>query len=121
MDLRSEHPSDCVVRWVILFLTAKNETPSVIHRQIVEVLGNIITTVQPVRKWCREFQVGRRDVLDLPREGRPKDSSTSDAVASVRSLLDADRRLTIRQLELYNENGDVQPDIAYDYPANCTN
>ncbi len=36
---------------------------------------------------------------DLLREGRPKDSLTSDAIAAVCRLLEEDQRLTIRQIE----------------------
>ncbi len=100
MELPVGRVSKCVIRSVILFLTAKNETASSIYRQLVEVFGENVITVQHVRKWRREFVSGRREVHDEMREGRPRDSLTSDAIAGVKALLDEDRRLTIRHLEL---------------------
>lgn len=99
MELPIRSASSCEVRSVIRFLSAKNVTASEIHRQICEVYGAGVMSVQMVRQWRREFIGGREEVHDRPREGRPKDSLTSDAIAGVRALLNDDILLTIRQME----------------------
>ena len=53
----------CQVRSVILFLNAKGELPTIIHKQIVAVYDNVMNR-QNVTKWCREFAEGRTDVHD---------------------------------------------------------
>ena len=39
-----QSPSKCEVRSVILFLNAKGERPAEIHKQIIAVYGNVIST-----------------------------------------------------------------------------
>ncbi len=52
-----------------------------------------------VRQWVQDFRARRDEVHNLLQEGRLKDSLTSDAIAGIRSLLEEDRRLAIRQIE----------------------
>ncbi len=66
------------------------------HRQLTLIFSNIMT-IQHVRKWCREFSEGWRDVHDAVWSSRPP-ASTEDTVNMIRALLDEDRRLSIRQL-----------------------
>ena len=65
-----QSPAKCEVRSVIRFLYAKGERPAEIHKQIVDVYGNVMNR-QNVTKWCREFSEGRTDVHDEQRSGRP--------------------------------------------------
>ena len=58
-----QNPVKCEVRFVIRFLNAKAELPAEIHKQIVDVCGNVMNR-QNVTKWCREFSEGRTDVHD---------------------------------------------------------
>jgi hypothetical protein len=59
------------VRSVIGFLWAKEVPPDEIHRQLVTVYGANVMAVQHVRKWCREFDGGRVNVMNKRRSGRP--------------------------------------------------
>jgi hypothetical protein len=52
------------VRSVILFFMGKRVPPVEIHRELVTVCGANVMTVQYVRKWCREFDSGRVNVMD---------------------------------------------------------
>ena len=57
----------CEVLSVIRFLSAKGERPAGIHKQIVDVYGNIMNR-QNLMKWFREFSEGRTDVHDEVQE-----------------------------------------------------
>ncbi len=80
--------SSCKLCSVIRFFTACGETDAAIHKNLVSVYGAQCMSEGVVRQWVQDFRVGRDKVHDLPREGRPKDSLTSDAIAGVRSLLE---------------------------------
>jgi hypothetical protein len=56
---------------VIRFLWAKHVSPVEIHRQLIEVYGDGVMSVQHVREWCREFKNGRTNIHDDDRTGRP--------------------------------------------------
>ncbi len=64
--------SVCVTHAVIQFLMAKNKSTVEIHRQLTEVYGNEVTSIQMVRKWFREFCKGRCEVHDKSHTGRSK-------------------------------------------------
>ena len=76
MELPLARPADCTIRSVILFLAAKNKSPAEIHRELCEVFGVDIMSVQMVRRWVKELKEGRRELHDLPRAGRPPETKT---------------------------------------------
>ncbi|GBM25193.1 hypothetical protein AVEN_184607-1 [Araneus ventricosus] len=85
-------PADCEVRSVIRFLDAKK-----VHRQLVEIYGENVTTDGMVRKWVRQFNDGRTNVHDEARSGRP--SVVNDGlVAEANEKIREKRRFTIRML-----------------------
>jgi hypothetical protein len=47
----------------------------------VIVYGANVMTVQHVRRWCREFDIGRVNVMDEQRSDRP--STSTDLVQDV--------------------------------------
>jgi transposase len=53
-------------------------------------------SVQHVRKWCREFKDGRRDVHDEQCSGRP--SVSVETIAKVKETMLKDRRVTVREV-----------------------
>jgi hypothetical protein len=63
-------PTRCEVHSTIHFLSAKDERPVEIHKQIVAVYGDVINQ-KNVMKWCCEFSEGRTDDHDEQRSGRP--------------------------------------------------
>ena len=65
-----QSPAIYEVRSVIRILNAKGERPAEIHKQIVDVYGNVMKP-QNVTKWCHEFCEGRTDVYDEQRSSRP--------------------------------------------------
>ncbi len=94
--------SNVEVQSVIWYLYVWNLTwlPSNIYREICEVYGDCIVSVQTVRKWIRPFKVGRINVTDEDREGKPSDARNTDTIAGVRALLEDNCRFTVRQLNL---------------------
>jgi hypothetical protein len=51
--------------------------------------GANVMTVQHVRKWCREFDSGRVNVMDEQRSSRP--STSADLVQDIEAAVQADR------------------------------
>jgi hypothetical protein len=62
------------------------------------VYGADMMTVLHVRKWCREFDRGRVNVVDEQRSGQP--STSADLVQDIDAAVQADRRVSIAQLEI---------------------
>ncbi|GBM55829.1 hypothetical protein AVEN_105546-1 [Araneus ventricosus] len=90
-------PADCEVRSVIQFLNAKKVKPAESHRQFVEIYGENVMTDGMVRKWVRQFNDGRTNVLDEARGGRP--SVVNDGlVAKVNEKIRENSRFAIRML-----------------------
>jgi hypothetical protein len=75
------------------FLWAKKVPPVEIHCELVTVYGANVMTVHHVRKWCREFDSGRVNVMDEQRSGQPP--TCADLVQDT-----ADRCVSIAQLKL---------------------
>ena len=96
MDLPLPSPAKCELHSVIRFLSAKNTTPVDIHSQLCEVYGDKCMTIKHVRKWCKWFKEGRKDVHDERRSGRP--STSDEMVAQVEKTMLRDRRLTTYEL-----------------------
>jgi hypothetical protein len=77
-------------------LHAKIISPIEIHHQSEEVYGEKCMDVKNVRKWGREFSVGRLSVHDMERSGKP--SHTDETVQNVEELVLEDRRSTLNEL-----------------------
>ncbi len=95
--------SACVPHAVIQFLMAKNTSVVEIHKQLTNVYGGNIMSVQMVEKWCQEFCKGRCEVQDKSRTGCPK-VVADESVNTIRVLLNKDRRLTLWELEMIMNN-----------------
>ncbi|UYV64137.1 hypothetical protein LAZ67_2006681 [Cordylochernes scorpioides] len=77
------------------FFTVKNETAVNIHRNLVSVYGEGCMSIQMVRRWRSWFLEGRQNVHDDERSGRPVTATDNAAVAAVRNVVEADRRVTL--------------------------
>jgi hypothetical protein len=76
----------------------KKSRPAEIHRELVIVYGANVMTVQLVRKWCREFDNGRVNVVDKQRRGSL--STSADLVQDTDAAVQADERMIIAKLEI---------------------
>ncbi|UYV67034.1 hypothetical protein LAZ67_4003701 [Cordylochernes scorpioides] len=98
MELPLVNVSTCELRFVIRFFTAKNVTAVNIHRNLVSVYGEECMSIQMVRRWRSWFLEGRQNVHDDERSGRPVTATDNAAVAAVRNVVEADRRVTIDEI-----------------------
>lgn len=100
MELPLVNVSTCELRSVIRFFTAKNETAVNIHRNLVSVYGEGCMSIQMVRRWRSWFLEGRQNVHDDERSGRPVTATDNAAIAAVRNVVEADRRVTIDEIKI---------------------
>ena len=111
MNAPISHPADCEVRGVIRFLQAENVRPSEIHRRLVAVYGEHVMNAASVRKWCTKCRIGRTDVHDAERSGRP--SVITDALKQkLKCIIRENRHFTIR--EVYEQCPEVSRTIVYE-------
>ena len=66
------------------------------YRGLEEACGTAGLPYRTVARWVQAFRAGRQNATDQPRPGRP--SATEAQVSSVATLLETDRRWTIRKL-----------------------
>ncbi|GBN09142.1 hypothetical protein AVEN_170719-1 [Araneus ventricosus] len=110
--------ADCEVRSVIRFLNAKKVKPAEIYRQLVEIYDEKVMTGGMIRKWVRQFNDGRTNVLDEARSGRP--SVVNDGlVAKVNEKIRENRRFTIRML--FDEFPQISKTVLYEIVTNRLN
>ncbi|UYV62658.1 hypothetical protein LAZ67_2001441 [Cordylochernes scorpioides] len=98
MELPLVNVSTCELRSVIRFFTAKNETAVNIHRNLVSVYGEGCMSIQMVRRWRSWFLEGRQNVHDDERSDRPVTATDNAAVAAVRNVVEANRRVAIDEI-----------------------
>jgi hypothetical protein len=60
--------------------------------------GANVMSVQHVRKWCREFDSGRVNMMDDQRSSRP--STSAELVQDKDAAVQAERRVSTAQLEI---------------------
>ncbi|UYV84474.1 hypothetical protein LAZ67_X002316 [Cordylochernes scorpioides] len=82
----------------LLSTIAKNETAVNIHRNLVSVYGEGCMSIQMVRRWRSWFLEGRQNVHDDERSDRPVTATDNAAVAAVRNVVEANRRVTIDEI-----------------------
>ena len=87
------------VRAVIKYFQMKNMSPTEIHTDLQNTLGESSPSYSAVKKWCREFKCRRQSCEDAPRRGRPVEVTTPENINKIHDLVMADRRCTIRHLE----------------------
>ncbi len=85
------------------FLTLQNKSAAATHKQLCAVYGTMLMSSGLVDRWRRLFRDGRIQVEDEKHSGRPHGSIIEENVATVRSLLEQDYRLTLARLFFFNE------------------
>lgn len=98
METPLKNVSECELRAVIRFLTAKNETAVNIHKQLISVYGDSAYSYVTVTKWRNCFLSGRNRVHDEERSGRPSAVKEDKNIVAVRTVLEKERRLTIDEI-----------------------
>ncbi|UYV67192.1 hypothetical protein LAZ67_4004295, partial [Cordylochernes scorpioides] len=80
------------------YILAKNETAVNIHPNLVSVYGEGSMSILMVCRWRSWFLEGQKNVRDDERSGRPVLLRNNAAVAAVRNVVEADRRVTIDEI-----------------------
>ncbi|XP_076044748.1 histone-lysine N-methyltransferase SETMAR-like [Oratosquilla oratoria] len=84
-------------RAVIKYLHLKGMSPSEIHKDMVQTLGENSPS-STVKRWVAEFKRGRDSVKDEPKSGRPSTVTTSENIDHVLEMVMEDRRLSSCQI-----------------------
>jgi hypothetical protein len=71
INKKIDNPADCELRSVIRLLNAQNVRAIDIHRHLAAEYGEGVMNESSVRKWCRMFNEGKKNVHDGERSGRP--------------------------------------------------
>ncbi len=74
------------------------KTNKEIGEQLRLVYGDNALQATAVKKWTNRFQNGRNSVEDYAREGRPKTTHNAANIDRIRSFIEKDRRLTMRDI-----------------------
>lgn len=87
-----------VKRGVIWFLWKQGKRQADIGRELLEVYGEDAPSKSMISKWCQRFQDGWDTVEEAARPGRPATAVNSENIDRVHRAVDADRRVTVREL-----------------------
>ncbi|XP_076068328.1 histone-lysine N-methyltransferase SETMAR-like [Oratosquilla oratoria] len=85
-------------RAVIKYLHLKGMSPSEVHKDMVQTLGDDSPSYATVKRWVAEFKRGRDSVKDEPKSGRPSAVTTPENIDHVLEMVMEGRRLSSRQI-----------------------
>lgn len=85
-------------RAVIKFLTKENVSPKEIAERMEQVYGQDAPSYSTVKKWAALFRMGRTELEDDPRSGRPSTAITEANVEKIEKMVMQDRRLKVLQI-----------------------
>lgn len=69
------------------------------HERLSTAFPDTAPSFSTVSRWYREFRRGRDSLDDETRTGRPATSTTPEMIASVQRMVEADRRVTYKEIE----------------------
>ncbi len=93
--------SDTEIHSVIRYFIMLGNIGAAIHWKIEEVYGEARIRVQIVRHWRQMFLNGRTNVDNEQRSGRQGNAIMENAMNTVCTLIEQDRRITKRQIEKF--------------------
>jgi len=91
LPLKTSHNEQCSV---IRFFVGKKTRPNGIHSEMHPVYGDKCFTRPTIHVWCKLFACGQESVEEK-RPGRCVLSTTDAVTATVVSLIQSDRRVSI--------------------------
>ena len=84
---------------VIKYLQEKGLTPTKIHADMVDALGDDATSLSTVQKWAAEFKRGQKSLEDDPTSGPQQATvTTPEIIDHVHQLVMGFRQLTISHM-----------------------
>ena len=93
-----EAKMDAEQRFAIKYLVRKKKTRQETLCEIQEVYGTAALQKTAIYKWYKRFSEGYSSAADLPRTGRHGTLSSKNNVLKVKTLVDHNRRITVREL-----------------------
>ncbi|KAI6659860.1 hypothetical protein LOD99_14200 [Oopsacas minuta] len=84
---------------IICSLSKKGNTGSYILCQIQDIFGDECHSKATIYRWIERFDNCDEELHDDPRPCRPTSSKTRSNIERVQTILDEDRRTTLRELE----------------------
>jgi len=84
--------------YAIKFFVKLNKCATETFASLTEAYGGATLSRTMVFKWHKAFKVGRENVEDDPRSGRPISSTNDQNVEVVRAVMAKDRRLSVRMI-----------------------
>lgn len=88
------------LRGVIRFLWAQGKRPAQIHREMTAVYGDDFMSLENVCKWVAQFADNRTSLDESGNSGRPRTSVTPANSARVESMVQEDRRRTLKSIAM---------------------
>jgi transposase len=86
------------LRGVIRFLWAQGKRPAQIYREMTAVYGDDFMSLENVCKWVAQFADKRTSLDDSSNSGRPRTVITPGNMAQVQTLIQEDRRRTVKSI-----------------------
>jgi [histone H3]-lysine36 N-dimethyltransferase SETMAR len=87
------------IRTIIKFLTLQKKNASVIHQELVDVMGQDAPSYRTVADWSSRFKAGRISIADDPRSGRPQEASSSGMISAVQKMVEENGRVTYDEMQ----------------------
>lgn len=85
-------------RAIIKFLILEQVQAKEIFERMTAVYGTECPSYSTVKRWAAEFKRGKQSLEDDPRSGRPAIGCSDENVEAIKELIEADRRLKVREL-----------------------
>ena len=74
-----------------------------IYEELVTAYGHKVISYSSVQRLTKEFLVGRMEIEDQPRSGRPVSGTTEENIELVRSVVEANPHSTYDEIEVETE------------------
>ncbi|KAI6654492.1 hypothetical protein LOD99_888 [Oopsacas minuta] len=85
-------------RQIIWYLWKKGKTGSYILREMQDIDSDESPSKAAIYRWIERFDNGDEEFHDDTRPGHPTSSKTHSNIERVQTILDEDRRITLREL-----------------------
>lgn len=85
-------------RSVLKFLKGEGKNPTEIHSQLKKSFGTATPHLSTVYRWFKRLDSVSPQIVDNPTGTRPKTATSSQNVEKVRTVVEKDRRLSIREI-----------------------
>ncbi len=85
----------------IRFLNTEKTLAKNIATRLKNEYGKAVMPSQMIRSWVERFKVGRNNVRDDDRSGRPSDAVNGETTAGILTLFKQDRQYTITDLKVF--------------------